>query len=156
MTRRYTHQRTNTDRRSAQDSRPELDETMIYDAILDRLDDISRVHESSDDAHKGEKLTFTITQILTALVALITVGGSLLAAWVNINNQITSQKVGTDITIAQIQKDIATQNNVNKELHTKMDNIVVTIQGSIDKLSNRVEELDNTVSQLYNRTIPKK
>lgn len=126
------------------------DHSSVNKFILERLDDIN---ENNQTAHSGEQLTFTIPQILTALVAVITIGGSGLAAWNNLNNQLITQKISTDLTIVQLQKDIAAQDVVNKELHSKIDTIMVQIQGSIDKLTSRVEELDNTVSQLYNRTV---
>ena len=155
----HTYQRLNTDRRSPQDrSISPPDDDRILDRILDRLENMEKVNQADAiDAHVGERLTFTIPQILGALFAVLTIGGSVLATWVNINNQITSQKVSTDLTIGQLQKDISDQKDTNKELQTKMDNIVGQIQGSIDKLTHRVEELDNTVNQLYNRTVvPKK
>lgn len=111
---------------------------------------------SFSDVHKGDQLTFTIPQILTTFVAFITISGSVLAAWINLTNQIATQKVSTELTITQVQKELTSQQIVNKEVNAKIENIVVQIQGSIDKLSTRVEDLDNTVGQLYNRTIPKK
>lgn len=150
----HTYRRLNTDRRAAQDNKNIQDDNRILDRILDRLEDIEQSNQiDSTNSHSGERLTFTVSQILGALFAILTIGGSVLATWVNINNQITSQKVSTDLTIGQLQKDISDQKDANKELHMKMDNIVAQIQGSIDKLTNRVEELDNTVNQLYNRTV---
>ncbi len=150
----HTYRRLNTDRRSAQDNQNILDDERILDRILDRLDDMEKSNQiDAIGSHSGERLTFTVPQILGALFAILTIGGSVLATWVNINNQITSQKVSTDLTIGQLQKDISDQKDANKELHVKMDSIVSQIQGSIDKLTNRVEELDNTVNQLYNRTV---
>lgn len=163
-TRIYTHQRTNKDRRADQDRRahdrrvPQEDtgHDQLFGLILDKLDDIDHPNHDSSEAHKGEKLTFTLPQILGTILIIITVFISVATAWVNLNNQMTSQKVSTDLTIAQLQKDVTAQAGVNKELQAKMDNIVLQIQGSIDKLSSRVEELDNTVSQLYNRILPQK
>lgn len=117
---------------------------------------LDKINNQSSDVHKGDQLTFTIPQILTGLIGLITVGGTMLAAWINLTNQIATQKVSTELTITQVQKELTTQQTFNKEVNTKIENIVIQIQGSIDKLSNRVEDLDSTVGQLYNRTIPKK
>jgi len=93
----YTDRRINP-RRSASDRRqddPEMNDR-LYTMILDRLNNIEQGNRVINDSTKGDRVTFTIPQILTALVAVVTIGGSLLAAWVNINNQITAQKVGTD------------------------------------------------------------
>ena len=67
------------------------DHSSVNKFILERLDDIN---ENNQTAHSGEQLTFTIPQILTALVAVITIGGSGLAAWNNLNNQLITQKIG--------------------------------------------------------------
>jgi hypothetical protein len=159
MPNNYSNQRTSERRSGDRRSNERRSDMEIYDNSSDGVVGLllDKINNQSSDAHKGEQLTFTIPQILTGLIAFVTIGGSLLAAWINLTNQITTQKVSTELTITQVQKELTSQQTINKEVNTKIENIVVQIQGSIDKLSNRVEDLDNTVGQLYNRTIiPKK
>lgn len=115
-------------------------------------------HVAIDDAsvHKGDQLTFTLPQIATGLIALITFVGAILGAWGTLNSQITSQKISTDLTLEQMRKDITDITITDKESQQKMDNITLHIQTSIKELTSRVVELDSSVNQMYNRTSPSK
>jgi len=95
---------------------------------------------------------YTLPQILGALFAILTIGGSLLAAWTNLNNQITTLKVSTDLIVAQIHKDLNIHETSDKALGARIDGHISQTQIAIDKLTNRLGDLDGTVNQLYNRS----
>lgn len=99
----------------------------------------------------SDNTTFTITQIGSFLFASITIGGTLFAAWNGITTKIDTQKVSSDIIIEQIKKDIDQNATDIKEIRVKIDTQLQQTQATIKELSNRVDELDSTVNQLYNR-----
>lgn len=136
------------------DKRPSHDNDNDNEYIIDQLErllDRAIPLTADTSVHKGEQLTFTLPQIATGLFALITFVGAILGAWGTLNSQIASQKVSTDLTIEQMQKDITLLTTNNKDTQSKIDSITNEIQVSIKELTARVAELDNTVNQLYNR-----
>jgi uncharacterized coiled-coil protein SlyX len=127
------------------------------DRLLERMDIITRNMTDSrstsvNSPPTGDKLTFTLSQIASGFFAIIAVGGAVLGAWNNINGQVMSQKVSTDLILEQIKKDITELKESNKLNQAKTDTEATHTQESITNLSHRVDELDNSVSQMYNRT----
>lgn len=128
------------------------------DRLCDRLDTLTRYTSNSTppgDTTSGEKLTFTLSQIASGFFAILAVVGALLGAWNNINGQVMSQKVSTDLIIEQIKKDIIELKDAIKMIQTKNDTDTTRNQEIIAGLSHRIDELDSSVSQMYNRTRPK-
>jgi len=142
------NRRSQTDRR-VQEDYPDIER------ILNHIEAMREPPAIVNTSNKGDQITFTLTQIATGLLAILTIGGGMLGAWGTLNSQIASQKVATDLIIEQLHKDVTALEGSNKDNQSKMDNITTTIQSSIKELTNRVVELDNTVNQLYNRTSPK-
>jgi hypothetical protein len=100
----------------------------------------------------GDKLTFTLSQIASGFFAILAVGGAVLGAWNNINGQVMSQKVSTDLIIEQLKKDITELKESNKLNQAKTDTEASHVRESMGGLLHRIEELDNSVSQIYTRS----
>lgn len=146
-----------------------------------RVSDIERRHYSDDEHQQMDKLfelvrdltenrynksisnhthnpnpnpnTFTLTQVLAGMFAIMGIIGSVLATWVNFNNQITTMKVSTDLLFDQIQKAYIKFDQEKKEYHNKSEGSFDKLKVDIIKLSDRIESVDSSVNQLYSRNI---
>jgi hypothetical protein len=144
----YYDRRVNTDRRLS--SNAEQSE-LAY--VLEKLEQLSsHTTQTNNDAaiHASSQLTFTLPQMATGLFALLTVIGGAFGTWSTLNSQMTSQKVSTDLTIEQLHKDIAILEKSDKDAHAKLDTTITQFQASIKDLNTRDNELDSTVTQLFN------
>ena len=119
----------------------------LFTAILARLDSLN------ESKNKGEQLTFTLPQILTSMVFLLTVAGSVLMVWSNIDNRLTTMKVTTDLAIEQLKRDITNMGTTISNNASRMDVLDTAHKSLMDAQSRRLEELDSTVSQLYSNTM---
>ena len=133
----------------------------LVDLIIERIEHtrpvqttpiVEYTEERRSSGSGNESNTYTISQILTGLVVILSIAGGIVSAWVGINNQITAQKISSDLTIAQMHKDITQISLNNKELNSKVDSQSVQLQALIKELSIKMDDLDNTVNQLYNRS----
>ena len=111
--------------------------------------------QAPQQSSSGMGTTFTIPQILSVLFAFVTIGGTLFAAWNGLTNKIETQKVSSDLTIEQMNKDIDQLTSGSKDMQTKTDAQLIQLQATIKELANRIDDLDSTVNQLYNRTTQK-
>lgn len=148
----YYDRRVNADRRVS--SSLEQSE-LAY--VLDKLDKLSsQVPPPPIGAaiHASSQLTFTLPQLATGLFALLTVIGGAVGTWSTLNSQITAQKVSTELSIEQIHKDLTILEKSDKDSHAKLDNAMTHFQTSIKELNDRDNELDSTVTQLFNSRIP--
>lgn len=128
----------------------------LIDVVLARLDHLTTLHMSSstpqvDATPTKNSGTYTITQILSGLVVIITLSGSLIGAWVSINNQLATQKVSTELIIDQMKKDLESQKTATKDTEKSIADTKVEIASSFKELMQHVEQLDNSINQIYNR-----
>jgi beta-lactamase regulating signal transducer with metallopeptidase domain len=81
--------------------------------------------------------TFTITQVLAGLFAVVTIVGSLVATWTTLNTQITTLKVSSDLIFQQISKDQLAANNTIIEFRNRIDENLKDISDKIDNLNKK-------------------
>jgi uncharacterized protein HemX len=135
------------------DRRVDVNTRMLVDHILESINERNTQTQPMQFSSSKDSTTntYTISQILAGFAIVMTLGGSLVATWVGLNNQITAQKVSTELIFTQIHKDMDQMIVDNKELRTKQDQQLTQVQTMIKEISNRVDELDSTINQLYNK-----
>lgn len=79
--------------------------------------------------------TFTISQALTTLFAILTILGSLVSIYVSLNSQVTTLKVSTNLIFQQISKDQISSNLIIQDFKTKTDQNLKEITTKIEALS---------------------
>jgi hypothetical protein len=134
---------------------PDANNDSLIEEVLARLDHITTLHMSpaptppAQEKRSGE--SYSIPQILSGLFIILSLVGSLSGVWVNLNNQITSQKVTYDLTIEQMKKDLDVQKEKDKDADKSLADTKVEIATSFKELMQHVEQLDNSINQIYNR-----
>jgi hypothetical protein len=98
---------------------------------------------------------YTLSQIITVcigLILLLVVGA---AGWINLNNKITYNKDRSEIGVSELRTDIINDiKNIRDTILYVEKNIMEyekPHQVAIKDLTVKVQELDNTVTQLYFR-----
>ena len=116
--------------------------TYSLEDITKLMNNIEQVNNNVEKPKPKEPITYNIFQVITSILGIITLVGGVIVAWINMNNQITTLKVSTDLTFSQIAKDQAVANASSNEFRSK-------ITEDIKNVSNKIESLDNTITQLY-------
>lgn len=117
----------------------------LLEALLNKMDRSPDMHTISE-----QKDTYTISQIASFFMALLTLIGSLIGVWVSLNNQITGQKVTYDLTIEQIHKDIDAQKDEIKSTQASVAVAKNEFAASTKEILQHIDQLDNSISELYN------
>lgn len=102
-------------------------------------------------ASQPQQTTFTLTQILTGLVALVSIVGAGFGTYNSLTNQIATQEISNKMSIEQLKKDILTSQETYKNVQSQIIIAKETSDAKIDKLSERIGELDNTINQIFNK-----
>jgi hypothetical protein len=147
------NRRVSPDRRISDESYTDVDRILGY---LENINTATHATPADNSAHKGDQLTFTLPQIATALVAILTLGGGVVITWGSLNSQIMAQKVANDLIIGQLRKDLTTLEDLTHRIETKMETTDTVHQAVHKEIATRLSELDATVSQMYNHATIKR
>jgi hypothetical protein len=116
--------------------------TYSLEDITKLMNNIEQTNNNVEKPKPKEQPTYNIFQVISVILGAITLVGGVIVAWINMNNQITTLKVSTELTFSQIAKDQAIANASNLEFRNK------TLD-EMKALGNKLESLDNTLTQLY-------
>lgn len=143
-----------TQRRRSTDDYNEVDDMFaIMQRVASKLETIEdcSIQKSLQEQTRTPQTTFTLTQILTGLLALISVVGGLVGTYVSLTSQIATQEVSNKMSIEQIKKDI----NNNEDSFTKIELQIKSLEAmtreKFEKVDQQMSDLDSTVGNLMNR-----
>lgn len=121
-------------------------------AILETLED-NAIQKNTRELSQptSTQTTFTLTQILTGLVALVSIVGAGFGTYNSLTSQIATQEVSNKMSIEQLKKDISISQETFKTIQNQINISKESSDAKIDKLSERIGELDNTINQIFNK-----
>lgn len=121
-------------------------------AKLETIEDNSiQKHNREYQQPASTQTTFTLTQILTGLVALVSIVGAGFGTYNSLTSQIATQEVSNKMSIEQLKKDIIVSQETYKNIQGQITSSKESSDAKIDKLSERIGELDNTINQIFNK-----
>lgn len=97
------------------------------------------------------KSTLTLEQLGKSIPFIIGLAGVLISAWYNMTGEIDRQKTSFEQFKVQIQKDIETVQSNVKELKMSNEQLKLENKKTNDEISSRINELDTTVTQIYQK-----
>lgn len=126
------------------------DEDNDVDRIL--LDILARLEkkEPHEIVSEPKQPSYTITQVLSGAVVVISLIAGFGGTWINFSNRLAAQEVSYTMTLEQLKKDLAKTDDETKVVRAEIKDTKDSIQVALNKLTDRIGELDSTVNQLYN------
>lgn len=126
------------------------DEDNDVDRIL--LDILARLEkkEPHEIVSEQKQPSYTITQVLSGAVVVISLIAGFSGTWINFSNRLAAQEVSYTMTLEQLKKDLAKTDDETKVVRAEIKDTKDSIQVALNKLTDRIGELDSTVNQLYN------
>lgn len=87
------------------------------------------------------------------MISLAVVVAGIITSWVNLNNNLTSITIKQEETFKYFNKRLEDLETQQKEILKNTDNIHTSLSKQIDDTQSQFEDLDRTVSKIYQEAI---
>lgn len=108
------------------------------------------VKESTDNKNITQS-TLTLSQIGGIAIVIVSIFGSGINIWASMNKQIDEQKNSLENFKQQITKDLNNMDNGLTELKKINQSMHVENKQTFEQLEKRIQELDATMTQIYQK-----